>query len=74
MPFQTIRLMWERHKWSVSQKSVSMVKGKKFNGIMPPQAYLTDSDIAAICTYIRQEFTPQGRCAVQPAEVWAIRK
>ena len=47
----------------------SVVNGKKFNGIMPPQAYLTDSDIAAICTYIRQEFATPPTEAIQPARV-----
>lgn len=56
------------------QQRVSMVGGKKFNGIMPPQAYLSDRDIAAITTYIRQEFSAPPLGVVQPSDVVRLRK
>ncbi len=56
------------------QQRVSMVGGKKFNGIMPPQAYLSDRDIAAITTYVRQEFSAPPLGAVQPSAAAPLRK
>jgi len=38
------------------QKGVSVVGGKKFNGIMPGVPSLSDADAAAVATYIRKEF------------------
>lgn len=34
----------------------SMKDGKKFNGVMPPQAYLSNDEIAAIVVYVRDTF------------------
>jgi mono/diheme cytochrome c family protein len=54
------------------QKGVSLVNGKKLNGIMPAQAYLSDVEVAAIATYVRQEY---GKLtdAVQPSLVAKVR-
>jgi mono/diheme cytochrome c family protein len=38
------------------QRGVSEVNGKKFGGIMPAQAYLTDEEVAAVAAYVRKEF------------------
>lgn len=55
------------------QQGVSVVNGRKLNGIMPAQGYLTDVEIASICTYIRREFAGI-EVPVQPFEVAAARK
>jgi len=47
------------------------VNGKKFNGAMPPMAYLDDNEIAAVFTYILGEWNGGG--SVQPAQVLAAR-
>lgn len=54
------------------RNGVSVVNGRKFNGIMPPQAFLSDADIAAIVAYTRQTFGDE-KTAVTPAEVKALR-
>lgn len=48
------------------QSRVTVVDGKKFNGVMPPQAYLTNEELAALVVYVREamagrreEFTPE---------------
>lgn len=38
------------------RQGVSMKGGEKFNGIMPPQPYLRDDEVAAIVVYVRSEF------------------
>lgn len=38
------------------RRNQSVKDGRKFNGIMPPQAYLRDEEIAAIVAYVRDEF------------------
>lgn len=55
------------------QQGVAMVNGMKLNGVMPAQGYLTDVEIASICTYIRLEFAGI-EIPVQPSEVAAARK
>lgn len=54
------------------QRGISEVNGRKLNGIMPPQGYLDDAEIAAIVTYIRSEFG-NGGAPVTAAEVQALR-
>lgn len=55
------------------QQGISLVDGKKLNGIMPAQGYLTDLEVAAISTFVRKEFAQIGE-PVQPSEVAAARK
>ena len=47
------------------------VNGKKYNGAMPPMAYLSDNDIAAVFTYVLKEWNGGG--AVTTAQVVAAR-
>lgn len=54
------------------QRGISQVNGRTLGGIMPPQSYLSNSEIAAIVTYIRAEFS-DGGAAVSEAEVEALR-
>jgi len=55
------------------QRGVSMVDGRKLNGIMPAQAYLNDVEVAAIATYVRREFGKVEE-PVQPAVVSRFRQ
>lgn len=50
------------------QGGVSVVKGQKFNGEMPPMDFLTDEEIAAVTVYVRAAFGNQ-REFVDPAAV-----
>ena len=54
------------------RQGVSMKDGKKLNGIMPPQAYLRDEEIAAVVVYVREAFGDR-RDALSPAAVAEIR-
>ena len=54
------------------RQGVSLKDGVKLNGIMPPQAYLRDEEIAALVVYVRDVFGHQ-REAVSPAAVAGIR-
>ncbi len=47
------------------------VNGEQYNGAMPPMAYLSDNDIAAVFTYILKEWNDGD--AVQPSQVIAAR-
>lgn len=54
------------------RQGVSLRDGKKINGIMPPQAYLRDEEVAALVVYVRDEFagrrepfSPQAAAAVR---------
>ncbi len=38
------------------RQGVSMKGGEKFHGIMPPQAYLRDDEVAALVVSVRSEF------------------
>lgn len=38
------------------QSGVSIVKGKKLNGVMPPMAFLSDEEIAAVTEYLFKTF------------------
>lgn len=49
-----------------------MVKGTEYNLMMPPLAYQTDDQIAAVLTYIRNNFGNKAS-AVSPAQVAALR-
>jgi mono/diheme cytochrome c family protein len=49
------------------------VNGKKYNSIMPPQAYLTDQQIADVLTYIRSSWGNKYP-AVTAAQVKKERK
>jgi len=46
--------------------------GRTFNGIMPPMAYLSDEEIAAVATYIRK-IHGNSTETVQPAQVRSLR-
>ena len=48
------------------------VKGSEFNGVMPAQAHQNDEQVAAVLTYIRQNFGNQAS-AVTPDQVAALR-
>jgi glucose/arabinose dehydrogenase len=48
------------------------VEGKKFNGVMPPHAFLTDEQMSQLLTFLRQNFGNHGN-AVKPDEVAEIR-
>ncbi|MBO9541830.1 cytochrome c [bacterium] len=48
------------------------VKGKQYNGAMPPFSQLTDEDIAAVVTYERTTWGNKGG-AVSPDQVKALR-
>lgn len=54
------------------QSRLSMVNGKKFDGTMPAQAYLTDEEAAAVIAFVRDAYGGK-REAVSPAEVAKIR-
>ncbi|MDX1706377.1 cytochrome c [Pseudidiomarina sp.] len=49
------------------------VKGKTYNAMMPAQPHLTDVEIAAIATYILQNFD-NGGGQVTPEEVAEVRE
>lgn len=49
------------------------VNGKKYNSIMPAQAYLSDEEIADILNYVRNSWGNKGK-AITPAMVKAERK
>jgi len=55
------------------QNRVTVVDGEKFNGMMPAQAYLTDTEIAAVTAYVREAFGGQ-RESVAPKDIAPIRK
>lgn len=38
------------------RKGETMVGNRKFNGIMPPQQYLSDAEVASIVAYVRDAF------------------
>jgi mono/diheme cytochrome c family protein len=38
------------------RRNESMVGNKKFNGVMPPQRYLSDAEVASIVAYVRNTF------------------
>jgi len=38
------------------RKGETMVGNKKFNGIMPPQQYLSDAEVASVVAYVRDAF------------------
>lgn len=48
------------------------VEGRKFNGVMPPHAFLSDEQIAQILTFLRQNFGNHAN-AVKAAEVTEVR-
>ena len=48
------------------------VKGKKYNSVMPPNAMMTDDDIASVLTYVRSNFGNKAD-AVTPDQVKALR-
>ena len=49
------------------------VEGQTFNGVMPPNGFLTDEQVAQLLTYLRQNF---GNFAggVKPADVAEVRR
>ncbi|NJK92094.1 MAG: cytochrome c [Blastochloris sp.] len=54
------------------QNGVSVINGKKVNGVMPGQPYLSDLEVAAISTYVRTQFGGEST-PVQPSQVQALR-
>lgn len=54
------------------RQGVSLRDGKKINGIMPPQAYLRDDEVAAVVVYVRDEFSGR-REPFSPQAVAAVR-
>jgi mono/diheme cytochrome c family protein len=38
------------------RRNESMVGSKKFNGVMPPQRYLSDAEVASIVAYVRDTY------------------
>jgi mono/diheme cytochrome c family protein len=48
------------------------VEGKKFNGVMPPHAFLSDEQIAQLLTFLRQNFGNHAN-PVEAVEVAAVR-
>ena len=48
------------------------VKGQKYNSVMPPNAAMSDDQIASVLTYIRSNFGNKSS-AVTPAMVKALR-
>ena len=55
------------------RQGVSVVNGRKFNGIMPAQNTLSDEDIAAVVTYVRHTFGGADEVTA-PADVAAYRR
>lgn len=49
------------------------VNGKQFNGLMPSHSFLSDSDLAMVLTYIRQNFNNRSS-SVTAEEVATARK
>ena len=49
------------------------VKGKPYNGTMPPHSFLSDKDLAVILTYIRQNFH-NAADSVTSIEIEKVRK
>ncbi len=48
------------------------VNGATYNGMMPPMAYMTDSDIAAVVNYVNKKFAG-GSKEISADDVKAIR-
>lgn len=48
------------------------VKGQEYNNVMPPHNFLTDEDIAATLTYVRQAFGNDAS-EIKTAEVTEVR-
>lgn len=51
----------------------TVVKGQRFTGVMVPLDYLTDEEIAAVLTYVRQEYAKNPSPLVTPQEVAQAR-
>ncbi len=49
-----------------------VVQGQKFSGSMPPQGHLTDYDVAAVASYVRNSWGNSDGM-VTPADVAAVR-
>ena len=49
------------------------VKGQPFQGVMPPQDYLTDQQVAEVLTFVRQRFG-DGASGVYEGEVRQVRR
>ncbi len=54
------------------QQSIT-VNGKQYNGLMPSHSFLSDTDLALVLTYIRQNFNNRSS-SVTAGEVAAARK
>ncbi len=49
------------------------VKGRKYNGMMPSHSFLSNRDIAAVLSYVRQNFNNKST-EIVPAEVKLLRE
>lgn len=56
------------------QSGEVVVNGKKYNGQMPEQSYLSDDQIADVLNYIRNSWGNKMLAAITPAQVKALRK
>lgn len=54
------------------RRGESLVEGRRFNGIMPAQDYLSNEEIAAVGEYVIREFGGRS-VSLTPAEVAEIR-
>lgn len=54
-------------------KGQSVVNGQKFTGIMLPLDYLTDDEVAAVLSYVRQKYAEHPDPLVTPKMVEAER-
>ena len=50
------------------------VNNKKYDGLMPAQAYLTDGQIADVLNYTRNSWGNKNPAEITPAQVKALRK
>ena len=48
------------------------VEGQTFNGVMPPNAFLTDEQVAQLLTYLRQNFGNYA-AGIKPGDVAEVR-
>ena len=48
------------------------VEGQTFNGVMPPNAFLTDEQVAQLLTYLRQNFGNYA-AGIKPGDVADVR-
>jgi len=54
------------------QRGISKINGQKINGIMPGHSTLTDTEVAAVATYVRNTFAKKAQ-PIQPTAVTPLR-